>query len=263
MSQAYQLRPDRDLTVLIPARAGSKRVPGKNTRALGGKPLIQWSIDSAKAANVAQIIVSTDDAVSEAIAYDNGCQIHHRKPAHATDDAPDITWVLDVLPMVTTPYIAICRPTSPFRTASTIRRCYATFMASKGDSIRGVTKVSSPHPAKMWVVAGSSMHPVLEGAFGITPWHSMPTQLLPVVYMQNASIEMVSVGAIERTGTISGGWIAPFFTEALEGIDINTEADFLEAERLLHEREAGLDDCRPDGVGGRDRVRPRPDQLTA
>ena len=122
----HALRPDRDLTVLVPARAGSKRCPGKNTKLLGGKPLLQWTIDAAKAAHVAQIIVSTDDAVALSIAADAGCVIHHRKPAHATDNATDVMWVSDLIDRVTTPYFAICRPTSPFRTASTICLLYTS-----------------------------------------------------------------------------------------------------------------------------------------
>ena len=108
------LRPDKDLTILIPARAGSKRCQGKNTRLLGWKPLWVWTLHAAKEAHVAEIIVSTDDP-AVILDADGQCLIHDRKPEHATDTAPDILWVLDVLPMVTTPVVAICRPTSPFR----------------------------------------------------------------------------------------------------------------------------------------------------
>lgn len=241
MSAAYQLRPDHDLTVLIPARAGSKRVPGKNVRLLGGKPLIQWTIDAAKAANVAKIIVSTDDWDTLAIAVSCGLCRHDvamRKPEHATAAAPDILWVLDVLPMVETPYVAICRPTSPFRTASTIRRGYAAFIHSGADSIRAVEKVLAPHPGKMWLVEGGRLRPIMDDYYVIdnelpVPWHSMPTQSLPAAYKQNASLEIAKVDVIRSTQTISGHRIAPFFTEALEGFDINTEEDFAEAEAII------------------------------
>lgn len=232
----YQpLRPDRDLTILIPARAGSKRIPGKNTKLLGGKPLIQWTIDAALASNAAGVIVSTDDDAAAALAFGMGCRLHPRKAAHATDDAPDILWVLDVLPMVTTPYVAICRPTSPFRTASTIRRGYAALVASRADSIRAVTRVTYPHPAKMWTMGPQGyMEPVMAGTHPDgTPYHSSPTQSLPEVYQQNASLEIARVSAIKDTGTISGYRVWPLLTEAREGFDINTPEDWLEAERMV------------------------------
>lgn len=237
---AFRLRPDKDLTVLIPARAGSKRIPGKNLKLLGGKPLIQWTIDAAKAANVADIIVSTDDMeITGGLAFAADCRIHERKPEHATDDAPDILWVLDVLPMVETPYVAICRPTSPFRTASTIRRGFAQFMGSQADSIRAVERVLSPHPGKMWYFPTNSkcMLPVMEGRHADdTPFHSSPSQSLPPVYKQNASLEIARVDVIERTRTISGLRIAPFLTETLEGFDINTLEDWVEAEAIASTR---------------------------
>ena len=239
------LRPDRDLTILIPARAGSKRVVGKNTRLLGGKPLIEWTIEPAKAANVAQIIVSSDDPAIWPIARYHELTLHIRKPEHATDDAPDFLWVQACLPFIKTPYFAILRPTSPFRTASTIRRAFAALVGSAAHSVRAISRVTSPHPCKMWTLERGTkfMQPVMPGGKCAkewpenagevaTPWHSQPTQVLPPVYVQNASLEMAKTWVIDATKTISGSHIAPFLTELLESVDINTEADFAEAERL-------------------------------
>lgn len=233
---AYQLHPNRELTVLVPARAGSKRVPGKNTRLLGGKPLIQWTIDAAKAAHVAQIIVSTDDAVAQVIAEEHGCYVHRRKPAHATDEATDWAWVSDLDHLITTPYFAILRPTSPFRTASTIRRGFAALVGSGAHSIRAVQRVTAPHPGKMWTFEGKYMRPVLDGLHGDgTPWHSSPTQSLPAVYVQNASLEIAKTWVLGATRSISGYIIAPLLTDPVEGFDINLPEDFENAERLARE----------------------------
>lgn len=236
----YQLRPDRDLCVLIPARAGSKRCPGKNTRLLGGKPLIAWTIEAAKAANVAQIIVSSDDPAIWPIARFHQVELHIRKPEHATDEAHDFLWVEDVLTQHWPcpdhkPYVAILRPTSPFRTASTIRRAYAALVGSGADSIRAVERVTAPHPGKMWQLEPGSklMRPIMDGAYGGTPWHSLPTQSLPAVYVQNASLEMARTAMMLATKTISGSRIAPFLTDAIEGFDINTEEDWEHAVETL------------------------------
>jgi len=227
---ASPLRPDRDLTILIPARAGSKRIPGKNTKLLGGKPLIQWTIDAAKAANVARIIVSTDDDHAAHLAHEAGCELHPRKAAHATDTAPDFMWVSDI--RIATPYFAICRPTSPFRTAGTIRRGYATLLGSRAHSIRAV-EPATEHPGKMWMLDGRLMRPLMpEKHPDGTPFHSSPTQSLPPVYKQNASLEMGQTWIIGETQTISGTLVAPFLTDALEGFDLNTPEQWAVAERL-------------------------------
>ena len=227
----YQLRPDRDLTILVPARAGSKRVPGKNTRLLSGKPLIQWTLEAAKQTDC-RVIVSSDDPVVKELALAHHCDWAPRRPEHATDDAPDFLWVEDLWLRIRTPYFAICRPTSPFRTAATIRRCYAAFMGSNADSIRAVSRVTSPHPGKMWKLEGKLMVPVWKGAIGDTPYHSCPTQVLPEVFVQNASLEMAHTAVIQNTQTISGLRVAPFFTDPVESLNIDTEADFAEAERI-------------------------------
>lgn len=198
--------------------------------------MIQWTIDAAKAAEVCQILVSTDDAVAQVIAEASGCYIHHRKPQHATDEATDYAWVSDLQHLITTPYFAILRPTSPFRTASTIRRGFAALVGSRAHSIRAVERVSYPHPAKMWTFEGKFMRPVLDGLHADgTPWHSSPTQSLPVVYMQNASLEMAQTWALLATRSISGYIVAPLLTDAVESVDINTPADFEKAERLALE----------------------------
>lgn len=233
----YELHPERDLTVLIPARAGSKRCPGKNTRVLSGKPLIQWTIETAKAANASEIIVSTDSDWVGGLAAGMCGRLHWRKPEHATDTATDFSWVYDLRRMIETPYFCILRPTSPFRTASTIRRAFAALVGSKAHSIRAVERVTHPHPAKMWeMIPGSKfMRPIMVGCKEDgTPLHSSPTQTLPPVYKQTSSLEMAQTWVIEGTKTISGYTIAPFLVDGLEAFSIDTEDDWREAERIAN-----------------------------
>lgn len=219
---------------LIPARAGSQRCPGKNTRLLGGQPLIRWSIDAAQASHLfTEILVSTDDAVAAQIAQDAGVLVHPRQPDHATATAPDILWVRDALEGRPCDLFAILRPTSPFRTASTIRRAYAMLVGSGAHSVRAVEKVSQ-HPGKMWVDDGKLIRPLLDRRHDDgTPWHSSPTQSLPRVYLQNASLEMAWTWVVAATGTISGLHVAPLLTDPVEGFDINTPEDFDQAARLM------------------------------
>jgi N-acylneuraminate cytidylyltransferase len=229
------------IVALIPARAGSKRIPGKNTKLLGGKPLIQWTIDAAKESGIfAGIAASSDDyATRELVAQCGGVSSIHRPSDLATDTSADIAWVRHALDWLSQSYrpnaFAILRPTSPFRTAATIRRAYAQFKRSEVHSIRAV-ELAQQHPGKMWFCNGPGypLTPVCDAKRSDgTPWHSSPTQTLPPVYVQNASLEIAWSYVLDSYGTISGKKIAPFFTEGYEGFDLNTEADWQRAEQLL------------------------------
>ena len=230
------------MIALIPARLGSKRVPRKNFRALGGQPLWWWSAKAALDSGLfARVVVSTDGFSYFPLSYfPRQCDganilIHTRKPNHATDTAHDYEWVSDV--MAEHPgydLFAILRPTSPFRTASTIRRAYAQLIASGAHSIRAVQPVRE-HPGKMWrVLDGMRMEPYHQPVRwqGGAPVHSQPTQGLDPVYVQNASLEMAWCWVLDRTRSIAGTVICPLLTDPVEGSDINTEHDWAEAERL-------------------------------
>jgi len=227
------------VVALIPARAGSKRVPGKNTRLLGGVPLITWTIRAAQESGIFErIVVSSDDQVAWDAATACGVRINIRKPEHAADHAADILWVREELSVSREWHsFAILRPTSPFRAADTIRRAYKQFTTSEVHSIRAVEPVRQ-HPGKMWWWGGvgTCLTPVCDAKRSDgTPWHSCPTQTLPTAYVQNASLEMAWTYVVQSFGTISGRKIAPFFTKDYEGFDINTEDDWREAERLVRD----------------------------
>jgi CMP-N,N'-diacetyllegionaminic acid synthase len=133
----------------------------------------------------------------------------------------------------------LLRPTSPFRTADTIRRAWGRFTEQEGvDSLRAVEKCAQ-HPGKMWVIRGDRMFPLLPlglvmGKPGAEqPWHSTPYQALPPVYVQNASLEIAWTRVVLERRTIAGEVIVPFETEGYEGFDINDLTDWIVAERLL------------------------------
>lgn len=237
------------IVALIPARGGSKRVPKKNTRLLAGHPLIAYTIAAARESGVFDdVVVSSDDVniLSTAASY-YGASVVLRPPEYATDDAPDILWVRHALDTLKNyPAFAILRPTSPFRSAETIRRAHRRFSDVGGDchSLRAVERVRQ-HPYKMWTISekGSSptlwMRPFSDECGGRLvdserdyPW-SRPTQTLYEVYVQNASLEIAWSANVYQRGSISGTRIVPFFTEGHEGLDINRMEDFILAEALV------------------------------
>ena len=231
----------------IPARVGSKRVPGKNVRVLGGHPMIAYTIGPALESKVFDsVIVSTDSEEIAAIARHYGAEVPFLRPAAlAGDTSPDIEWLEYTLGELsargrTWECFSLLRPTSPFRSAATIQRAWATFTSQPGvDSLRAV-ELCTQHPGKMWIVRGQRMYPLLPFGNGEQPWHSTPYQALPRVYVQNASLEIAWTRVVRERRTIAGDVLVPFLTEGYEGFDINDAVDWMVAERLIAQRKVTL-----------------------
>lgn len=225
---------------LIPARAGSKRVLGKNLRLLNGHPLMAYTIAAARAATIFDaIIVSTDCRQTADIARHYGAEVPFMRPLEISGDKSlDIEWIAYTLERLKQQgrnfdCFSILRPTSPFRSAETIKRAAAQFFSTPGiDSLRAVEKCKQ-HPGKMWVVNGDRMNPLLLNPEG-QPWHSTPYQALPAVYVQNASLEIAWTRVVFENKTISGSLLTPFFTDEQEGFDINDKFDWLQAEQMAN-----------------------------
>lgn len=233
---------------LIPARGGSKRVPGKNIRKLNGVPLLAYTVRAAiDSGCFSKVLVSSDDTETLETAAHYGADCLRRPEALATDTSPDIEWVRHALGAVhviedmnngrarrVQPFdtFSILRPTSPFRLPSTIQRAFKQWKECSGySSLRAVSPVSQ-HPGKTWRVVADELVPVLLQPTG-TPWHDSQLASLPPVYVQNASLEIAWTSTVEEIGTISGTRIMPFFTEGHEGFDINSERDFMVAVQMV------------------------------
>jgi len=232
---------------LIPARHGSKRVPGKNVRLLNGHPTLAYTIAPAVESGVFEsVIVSTDSEEVADIARHYGAEVPFLRPAAlASDTSPDIEWLEYTLRTLAESgrrwdAFGLLRPTSPFRTVGTIRRAWSLFTGQDGvDSLRAVEKCTQ-HPGKMWVVSGERMHPLLPYETGGIPWHSTPYQALPPVYVQNASLEIAWTRVVLEQRSLAGDVLVPFVTEGYEGFDINDPTDWMVAERLLTDGTAVL-----------------------
>lgn len=226
------------LVGFIPARRGSKRLPGKNLRLLGGLPLIAHTILPALESGVFErVLVSTDCPEIAAAARCYGGEVPFMRPPElAHDGSPDIEWVLHAITCLgnsAPEAFAILRPTSPFRTVNTLVRAQQLFFSSQGiDSIRAVEPCKQ-HPGKMWKQNGQMIEPLLDDSNAFPPWHSSPTQSLPPVLAQNASLEIAWTKVPLETGTIAGSRILGFWTRGYEGFDINSLEDFIVAETLV------------------------------
>ncbi len=232
---------------LIPARAGSKRVPDKNIRPLSGHPVMAYTIAAALDSGIfADIIVSTDSKHYAEIARYYGAEVPFLRPSElAGDVSPDIEWIAYTLKKLEDAgrkydCFSILRPTSPFRLPETIQRAWKAFLAEEGvDSLRAVEKCEQ-HPGKMWVVRRRRMMPLLPLGPPEQPWHSSQYQSLPEVYVQNASLEIAWVRVVLQERTIAGTVLMPFLTERYEGFDVNNTYDWFLAEQLVTNGEAPL-----------------------
>jgi CMP-N,N'-diacetyllegionaminic acid synthase len=221
------------IVALIPARAGSVRVPGKNVRELAGHPLLAYSIAAARESELFDaVVVSTDSALTAAVAERYGAEVPGLRPAElAGSTSPDIDWVTHVLAGTAYDAFSILRPTSPFRRGATLRRAWDAFTAvPDADSLRAVRPVRE-HPGKMWLVDGPLMRPLLPQPEGDVPAHSRQTAALPAVYVQDSSLEIAWTRIVAER-EIAGRRVVAFHSEGAEGFSIDYPEDWLHAERL-------------------------------
>jgi N-acylneuraminate cytidylyltransferase len=228
-------------------------VPNKNVLRLHGHPLLAYTISAALDSGVFEkVIVSTDSDEYAQIALHYGAEVPFLRPnSLAQDSSADIGWVahaLENLALIGYEFgiFSILRPTSPFRNASTIRRAYEEFSSRTDiDSIRAV-ELCSQHPGKMWRIKGDHLVPLLSVQPDGLDWFSSPTQSLPEVWVQNASLEIAFSRCVLESESISGNRIAPFKTVFPEGIDINSEFDFARAKMIVDEGLFSLPEVRVD-----------------
>lgn len=204
--------------------------------------MLAYAIAAARESGVFEsVIVSTDAQDIADIARQYGAEVPFLRPAEFSgDSSPDIEWLEHAIVELgrrgrAWDCFSLLRPTSPFRTADTIRRAWALFTSQEGvDSLRAVEKCAQ-HPGKMWIVRGARMFPLLPFGPEAQPWHSTPYQALPLVYVQNASLEIAWTRVVRERRSIAGDVLVPFLTEGYEGFDINDPYDWMVAEQLLAE----------------------------
>lgn len=227
------------ILALIPARSGSKRVKNKNIRLLGGKPLISYTIESAKKSKyVNKIVVSTDSKKIAQVAKKYGAEVPFLRPkALAQDHSTEfefhehaINW-LKKNERYEPDLIVNLYPTSPFRKSTTIDKAIEKILIHpEADSLRSVIKCSE-HPYKMWEIKGEYLKPFIHKKDSNI--HTLSYQLFPEIYIQNASIYITRPKTLFKFHSTVGKKVLNFIMTILESVDINSEIDFLLAEILL------------------------------
>jgi N-acylneuraminate cytidylyltransferase len=233
---------------IVPARGGSKSIPRKNVRLLGGVPLLAYSIEAGRAARlVDRVIVSTDDEEIAAIARRSGAEVPFLRPASlAEDGTPDLPVFQHALDWLEThdhglPDIVVqLRPTSPLRPPDCIDAAIELLRAdSTADSVRAVVPASQS-PYKMWrLEADGGMVPLICAASrtgtsaGAAESYNLPRQVLPATYWQTGHVDAIRTATIRDKGSMCGTRIRPLVVDSIYSCDIDTESDWRRAEWTL------------------------------
>lgn len=224
------------ILALIPARGGSKGVPGKNTRKLHGKPLIDYTIETARdVARFDRVIVSTDDEGIANVAEEAGCPVPFLRPRHlATDSARTVDAVLYTLDRLraeqgeTYDTVCLLQPTTPLRSVEDVHACLDIMASGPCRSVVSVQRIDEPHPHKLKIIRDGLLEPFLEGTDS-----SVPRQELPAVYGLNGAQYVVDVEALQSIRSFFADPCKPYVMPWERSVNIDSLRDFRMAELLL------------------------------
>ncbi len=226
---------DKKILAIIPARSGSKRLPNKNIKELGGKPLIAWSILSALKTDIFdEIMVNTDDQIIAGIAKEYGASIPFLRDTNlATDTASSLDVVLQTIEYYKKEnqefdIIILLQPTSPLRDSHDIINAMDTFIDNKAASVLSVCEVD--HPIQ-W--CNTLNHTLSMNNFIKAEHKDCRSQDLEVNYRLNGAIYVWDAKElILQRETI----LKPSFASIMNGnhsIDIDEEIDFVIAKSIM------------------------------
>jgi len=229
-----------EVLALVPARGGSKSMPRKNLREVGGKPMVVHSIEHARQARaVTRVVLTTDDAEIADVGRKAGAEVPFMRPAESSRDLSTdyefvrhaLEWLRDNERYVPDLVVQL-RPTTPVRDVRMIDRAVEA-LASRpdADSLRAVVSACFT-PFKMWRLGGDGFLEALLALPGVDEPYNQPRQVLPEAYQQDGFLDITRPRTIFEQGSITGLKILPFFLDRVS-IDIDYEDELSEADRML------------------------------
>lgn len=217
------------ILAIIPARSGSKGLPGKNIINYKGKPMLAWSIQHAQDCKYQiRTIVSTDSKEYADIANKYNAETPFLRPPEISGDyASDFECIkhcIDYLRInegYSPDIILHLRPTQPERKVTDINNCLDLFIENfeKYDSLRSVIPIEKS-PYKMYTVSDNNLHPLFKKYADLNEPFNQARQLLPQCYLHNGYIDIIKTSILVNN-TISGNNILPYIMNPYDNVDID------------------------------------------
>jgi CMP-N,N'-diacetyllegionaminic acid synthase len=215
----------------IPARAGSKGIKEKNIRPFAGKPLIEWTIESALKCNkVDHVVVSTDSKEIARVSKKAGAEIISRPSELAGDKTPMIDAVTHGLDELSRhlgekpDLLVLLQPTSPLRTPKDIDEAVDLFLASDCDSVISVSD-SNKKAYHSFKIQSGYLEPLLGWE-----WIGSNRQDLPCLLEPNGAIYVIKPEVLKKKKAFITRRTIPYLMPPERSVDIDTAADFALAE---------------------------------
>lgn len=221
---------------LIPARGGSKGVPHKNKKELHGRPLLQYTIEAAKAAvGIDRLVFSSEDESLRSLASEMGAEVPFERPEHLAQDTSGsldvVQHALRTLADQGDHFDAVCllQVTSPFRTSTLIDAAISTFKSGQKDALVSVLKV--PHEYNPHWVFEADAHGQLSIATGEKDIIKR-RQDLPDTYIRDGAIYITKTTAILENDSLYGNSLGYIVSDPNRHVNIDTMDDWYVAEAM-------------------------------
>jgi CMP-N-acetylneuraminic acid synthetase len=225
---------------LITARGGSKGIPRKNIAPCGGRPLLAWTCDAARASSITRAIISTDDAEIADVAKAHGVAAPFLRPAElASDTARSIDVAQHAIAWLSehehwrTDVLVLLQPTSPLRTAAHVDQAFALL----DDSVEAIVSVVEvPHRFSPWSQLVRDGNLVRDYDRRELPFDRFRRQGQPMLYARNGPAIVITRAETIRAGTFYGERCAPYVMSPRDSVDIDDRDDLEYADWLLRGR---------------------------
>jgi len=223
------------ILAIIPARGGSKGLPGKNIRNLCGKPLIAWSIEHAqKSELVDEIFISTDSAEIAAVAEKYGAAVPELRPAeYAVDTAPSSAFIVYTLEKLKKEgkefdYFILLEPTSPLRDPEDVDNSLKMLIDKGEETIVGVCESEASNPSFLNIINPDGTIAPYSGGFT-----TKRRQEIEPVYFHEGSVYASSVEAYLRTKAFYHEHTLPYIVPKWKSYEVDDIVDFTVIEAIM------------------------------
>jgi len=222
----------KKVLAVVPARGGSKGLPGKNILPVRGRPLLAWTADAALAARALdRVVVSSDSDAILAAARACGVEALRRPAELATDTATTLDVVLHALDACPGHDVAVVlQPTSPLRTAADIEGALERFAASGAPACVSVCEAEQSPYLMYRLGDDETLLPIVDGATQATR-----RQDLPAVYVLNGAVYVADATWLRTTRAFVAAGTVAYVMPAERSLDIDTRRDFEHFETTISE----------------------------